>query len=195
MVRRFPGARLPPRPPGNRAAAVLAAGTMLPSSAAVRESGCWSRCPSRNCPCARARPAAGRASATLLVGSTPSIRAKVHSAGHHCRVMRLRSLPRGRVRGPLQAPITCPGGAPRRMRNLLILPAAASTSLKTTLRAVREPPLPDYAKRVVWVNTSARAGRPRRRPRRARPLPRGGPPPPGTAASSAARPRAPSRRS
>jgi hypothetical protein len=61
MGRPYPGALLPPRPPGRPAAVALAAGRSPRWSAVARQSGCPLRGPTRSSPAATAPPAAGRA--------------------------------------------------------------------------------------------------------------------------------------
>jgi hypothetical protein len=70
------------RPPATPVVLAPPADRSPPGSAAAPQTDSLPRYPSRNCPCATAPPARER-SAVLLVGSTPSTRAKVHSAARH----------------------------------------------------------------------------------------------------------------
>jgi hypothetical protein len=70
---------------GSAGDSVLAGGRILPASGSGPQTDCRLRCPTRNGPGATAPPAAGGAPihCSSFVGSTPSIRAKVHRAVHH----------------------------------------------------------------------------------------------------------------
>src|SRR5215208_6077581 len=61
MAGRFPTVPPPSPPPGSPAAHALAADTLPPQSAAAPQTDSPPRCPTRNCPCATARPGAAPA--------------------------------------------------------------------------------------------------------------------------------------